>query len=403
MLFKIHRPEKYHRATLNQIQNFAMINICHISGTTSLGGGPEHLFQLLKHCNKNHFSSIICTRQDGPYWEKFQQLDIPLHPFTLRELSVSSFVSLYRFLKKERPQLIHTHGKGPGLYGRIIGKILGIPTIHTFHGFHYDDIQPIKRCLHLFIENILCRLTDHHIFVGETEKKRAQIISGLNEMNSSVIPNGVDSVSIQSLRVDKTKLLRDTGLEHFNNKRILGVISRISPEKGISQLLERFAETREQQPEWKLMIVGGFPEEHQPYKEKILKLVRELKLEPDIALPGFREDAMQFLKCFDLFISPSLSEGLPLALLEAISVGTLVIASNIPGNREVLGDPPCGLIFSPETPHSLSTALNEYDKLSKNDIDRLKNRALLRVRTEFSALEMAKKTYALYQKVINDK
>jgi glycosyltransferase involved in cell wall biosynthesis len=402
-MFKIHRPEKFYQATLNQIRYFKMTHICHISGTTSLGGGPEHLFQLLKHCDKDHFSSIICTRQDGPYWKKFQQLGIPLHPFTLRELSLSSFISLYRFLKTKRPQLIHTHGKGPGLYGRIIGKILGIPTIHTFHGFHYDDIQPLKRSLHLLIEDILCRLTDHHVFVGKTEKKRAGIISSLNEKNSSVIHNGVDSESIQSLQVDKTKLLRDTGLEHFSKKKILGVISRISPEKGISQLLERFAETRALQPEWKLVIVGGFPEEHKEYKKKILQLISDLKLEPDIALPGFREDAMQFLKCFDLYISPSLSEGLPLALLEAICAKTPVIASNIPGNREVLGDPPCGLIFSPETPHSLSAALNEYDKLSANDIDQLKKQASLRVATEFSALEMAKKTYSLYQKVLNSK
>jgi len=380
-----------------------MITICHISGTTSLGGGPEHLFQLLKHCNRDHFYSIICTRQDGPYWKKFQQLNIPLHPFTLRELSVSSFISLYRFLKTERPQLIHTHGKGPGLYGRIIGKMLGIPTVHTFHGFHYDDIQPLKRSLHLFIENILCRLTNHHIYVGKTEKERARIISGLNATNASVIHNGVDFENIQALPFDKTKLLRETGLEPFNNKKILGVISRISPEKGISQLLERFAETREQHPEWKLVIVGGFPEEHQEYKEKILHLISDLKLEPDIALPGFREDAMRFLKCFDIYISPSLSEGLPLALLEAISAGKPVIASNIPGNCEVLGEPPCGLLFSPDTPNSLSRVLNEYDHLSEAEIDQLKIRATLRVTTEFSVLEMAKKTYALYQRVIANK
>ena len=359
------------------------------------------MFQLLKHCNRKEFTPIICTRKDGPFWEKFEQLNVPVHPFILRKLSLTSFIALYRFLKIQQPNLIHTHGKGPGLYGRIIGKILGIPTVHTFHGFHYQDIPLFKRNIHLFIENFLSRITKHHIFVGEAEKERAGIISGLKEKNTVVIRNGVDATLFQSLTADRNILLHKLQLERFMGKKILGLISRFSPEKGILQLLERYTEIREKYPEWKLIIIGDAPEEHIGYKSKATNIIKKNNLGEDIALVGFREDAKQFLKCFDIYVSPSLSEGLPLALLEAFSAELPVIASDIPGNCEVLGTPPCGIMFSPETPQALSKAMDAFIKLDENEKINLTNKAYKRVIEEFSSSKMAEKTWSLYKKILD--
>ncbi len=143
-----------------------MKKICHISGTTLPGGGPEHIYQLLKRLNRNEWEIIICTSNDGSYWDKFNSLKVLAYNLPLRQLSLFTAFKLFAILRKEKPDLIHTHGRGPGLYGRIIGKVLNIPVVHTFHGFHYEDLSLLARWLHLITEAFLSLLTDQHIFVS---------------------------------------------------------------------------------------------------------------------------------------------------------------------------------------------------------------------------------------------
>ncbi|HIB44532.1 MAG TPA: hypothetical protein EYO37_11395, partial [Nitrospina sp.] len=117
-----------------------MKKICHIGGTTLPGGGPEHVYQLSKRLNRSEWDIIICTLKDGPYWDKFNSTGIKTYNLVFRKLLLSTPFKLFFILKKEKPDIVHTHGKGPGLYGRIIGKILNIPVIHTYHGFHYENL-----------------------------------------------------------------------------------------------------------------------------------------------------------------------------------------------------------------------------------------------------------------------
>ncbi|SVC63622.1 uncharacterized protein METZ01_LOCUS316476, partial [marine metagenome] len=153
-----------------------MKKICHISGTTITGGGPEHIYQLLKRLNRKEWEIVICTSKDGSYWEKFNSIKTKTYNLTLRKISLNTFFNLFLILRKEKPDLIHTHGKGPGLYGRIVGKILRIPVVHTFHGFHYEDLHFLARKLHLAADIFLALITDQHIFVSAGEKDRAREI-----------------------------------------------------------------------------------------------------------------------------------------------------------------------------------------------------------------------------------
>ena len=87
--------------------------------------------------------------KDGYCWEKFNSLKIKTYKLPLRQLSIVTAFKLFDILRKEKPDIIHTHGKGPGLYGRIIGKTLHIPVVHTFHGLHYEELPCITRSTHL--------------------------------------------------------------------------------------------------------------------------------------------------------------------------------------------------------------------------------------------------------------
>jgi len=377
-----------------------MKKICHISGTTLPGGGPEHIYQLLKRLNRNEWEIIICTSNDGSYWDKFNSLKVLAYNLPLRQLSLFVVFKLLAILRKEKPDLIHTHGRGPGLYGRIIGKVLNIPVVHTFHGFHYEDLSPLTRWLHLTTETFLSLLTDQHIFVSTGEKNRARVVKFLDEENSRIIHNGVDHEYIHDLSVIRKTVFKSIGCEDWENNKILGSISRLSPEKGVLNLLSAFASTVKKIPGLRLIIIGGFPEEHRDYYLKTIGLIEKENLSEHVRILGYRQDALDILKCMDFFISPSLSEGLPISILEAFAAEIPTIATEITGNKDVVRNSVFGVLAEPDSVESLSQAIEKMVQLEHRDRDILKRNAYNRVKNHFSIEEMVGKTVLLYNQVL---
>ena len=378
-----------------------MQKIAYVNGTTLLGGGPEHLYQLIKQLNHQEWEVVVCTRNDGPYWSRFRSLGINTYDLALRELSLSPLFGLFHILRKERPTLIHTHGKGPGLYGRLIGKILNIPVVHTFHGFHYETLPTLTRWLHLLADNLLSIITNQHIFVSMGEKKRAQVIRSLNEDNSIVIHNGVDYAWIQNLDVDRKAVLKSIGCEDWGGNKILGTISRLSPEKGVLDLLSGFSQVIQSEPNLKLIIVGGYPEEHKNYYLKAKELIERRHLTEHVRILGYRQDALKILRCMDFYVSPSLSEGLPISLLEAFAAGVPVIATKIAGNKDILCNSDFGILSDPRSPKSLAQGILKMLAFSERERNIISQNAFNRVKSNFSVTTMADKTFQLYRQVLN--
>ena len=379
-----------------------MKKICHLSGTTVPGGGPEHIYQLLKRLNRNEWEVVVCTFQDGSYWDKFNSLGVKTYNLVLRKLSLYTPFKLLSILRKEKPDLIHTHGKGPGLYGRIIGKLLNIPVIHTFHGFHYEDLSPLTKWVHLTADIFLTLITDQHIFVSAGEKKRARIIRLLDEENSTVIHNGVDHDYIRNLSVNRNEVLKSIGCENWENNKILGTLSRLSPEKGILNLLSAFSKVIQEIPDLRLIIVGGYPEEHVDYYLKVKELIEKENLTEHVRILGYRQDAIEILKCMDFYISSSLSEGLPISMLEAFAAGIPTIATEITGNKDILRNSVFGVLVKPNSSESLSQGIVKMIQFTSKERDLLARNAYKRINDHFTIDEMAGKTTLLYKQVLSE-
>ncbi|HIB42807.1 MAG TPA: glycosyltransferase family 1 protein, partial [Nitrospina sp.] len=365
-----------------------MKKIFHISGTTIPGGGPEHIFQLIKRLNQNEWEVAICTLKDGLYWEKFKSLNIKTYNLALRIISLKTACKFFLILRKEKPDLIHTHGKGPGLYGRLIGSFLNIPVIHTFHGFHYQDIPFPTRWFHLAAETFLSLFTDQHIFVSTGEKNRARVLKFLDEENSTVIHNGVDHEHIDSLATTRNKALKLSGTENWEKNKILGTISRLSPEKGILCLLAAFSIAIKEIPDPRLIIIGGYPEEHNDYYLKVKSLIDKENLTDYVRILGYRQDTVKILKCFDFYISSSLSEGLPMSMLEAFASGIPTIATEIAGNKDILCNSTFGVLAEPGSPESLYKGIIKMVHLTQDERDFFSRNGSNRIKTHFSIDEM---------------
>jgi len=378
-----------------------MKKICCLSGTTVPGGGPEHIYQLLKRLNQNEWEVVVCTYQDGSYWDKFNSLGVKTYNLTLRKLSLKTPFKLFSILHKEKPDLVHTHGKGPGLYGRIIGKLLNIPVVHTFHGFHYEDLSPLTKWIHLTADIFLTLITDQHIFVSAGEKKKARIIRLLDEENSILIHNGVDHDYIRNLSVNRNAVLKSIGCENWENNKILGTLSRLSPEKGVLNLISAFSKANKEIPDLRLLIVGGYPEEHEDYYLETKEFIEKENLTEHIRILGYREDAIDILKCMDFYISSSLSEGLPISMLEAFAARIPTIATEITGNKDILRNSIFGVLTEPDSPESLSRGIIKMIQLTAKERNILVRNAYNRISDHFTIDEMASKTSLLYKHVLS--
>ena len=370
-----------------------------ISGTTAPGGGPRHIYSLLEKMDRKKWDVMVCTHNDGSYWNKLIALGITPYDLVLRKLSLSTFLKLLRILRREKPDLIHTHGKGPGLYGRFLGWMLGIPVVHTFHGFQHKLLPAIQKWIYLFVENALTLLTRHHIFVGNGEKNKAKVLMFLNDSNSSVVNNGVDLDSIQALPLAE-EALASLNLGTRESIKIFGTLSRVSPEKGLDTLLEGFVEATKMAPHIRLLIIGDCPDEHEKYIKMIKQYIHENGLDEAVKILGVREDALEIIKSIDFYISPSRSEGLPYNLLEALAAGKPVMATDIPGNNDIIRKSVEGILVPVNSARTLAHGILTLLELGPEERQAMQQNGKARIQDQFSLNLMAEKTFSIYKKVL---
>jgi glycosyltransferase involved in cell wall biosynthesis len=253
----------------------------------------------------------------------------------------------------------------------------------------------------LLVDSFLSLITAKHIFVSAGEKNRARKIKFLDEHNSTVIHNGVDCEHIQNLSIAKNEIFESIGCDDWKHNKILGTISRISPEKGMHNLLSAFSKVIQKIPDLRLIIVGGYPEEHKNYYLKIINFIKKEDLTEHVRILGYRKDALEILKCMDFYISPSLSEGLPISILEAISSRIPIVATEIAGNKDILRNSAFGILVEPNSPECLSLGIIRITQLTQNELNILTRNAYNRIKKEFSVEEMASKTVLLYKKILH--
>lgn len=378
-----------------------MKKICFIVPTTELGGGPKHLYDLIRSLDLSEWDPFLCTQPDGPYWDKFQKLNIRTYPLALRRISFKTPLRLASILRKEQPDLIHTHGSRAGFYGRIVGGLSGIPVIHTYHGFRYNHLSNLLKIAYIAVEYILSLITTHHICVGEGEMQRTAILKFTRGRKFSVIYNGIDIEAIRNLTIDKEQVLRSLGLEKFLHHTRIGTIARVAPEKDLVTLLRGFAEALNTNPQIRLIIIGGCPKGHEIYQREVLRFIADNKLEDHVALLGDRQDAIQILKCLDVYASSSLTEGLPLSLLEAFAAEIPVVATDIPGNKDVVRNSLYGLLLPQNTGHGLAKGILKAIAMTPEEREALTHNCLNRIQEKFSLEAMIRDTMSLYKDILN--
>ena len=168
------------------------IHVLHLLVTTSPGGGPKHVYDLVRHLSADDFEVVVAAPRDGIFFDRFRELGVTMVELPLSRLGVRHLPLAMRLIKKHGVDIVHTHGKGPGLYGRMAARALGVPAVHTFHGIHYSGYSRAGRQLYLALERRLSRLSRAIINVSGSQEAEGLALGLFEAEQSVVVVNGID-------------------------------------------------------------------------------------------------------------------------------------------------------------------------------------------------------------------
>lgn len=257
-----------------------------------------------------------------------EMVDIPFERNPISMKNIIAFIKLNKFIKENKIELIHCHTPVGGVAGRIIGKLNNIKTIiYTAHGFHFFDGAPkINWLVYYPIEKFLSRWTDILITINNEDYKRAK--ENFYAKKVKYIPGvGLDTEKIKNTQVDKDKKREELGIA--KDDIVLLSIGELNKNKNHKVVIKALGMLQNKKIKYLIAGIG-------PQKEKLELLAKNYGLEKNFKLLGYRKDIYELCKISDIFVFPSLREGLSVALMEAIASNLPIICSDIRGNRDII-------------------------------------------------------------------
>lgn len=357
-----------------------------------IGGGESHLLSLVENLDKNRFEPIVLSFTPGPMVDQLQKMGIETHVIhTTKPFNIFIWKKVKQFIRDKKVDLVHAHGTRANSNVLWASKSLGIPVIYTVHGWSFHpDQKGFVRTLRIKGEQYLVTRTALNISVSASNQQSGKDV--IPAFESVVVNNGIDQQKFNP--ANQYKNIR----HEFNipeNKLLLLFIARFTLHKQPLTLIKAFTKAVKENPALHLLMVGDGDQ-----KEEAVQLIEQAGISQHVTLEKFRQDVPHILASADVFILPSLWEGLPIGLLEAMSMGKAIIASNVDGTREIIEHGVNGWLV--QTDNLIDNTANAILELSKNDEMRLtfQQNAKSTVAKRFNAATMTRHIEDLYSDVL---
>ncbi|MBW2310378.1 MAG: glycosyltransferase family 4 protein [Deltaproteobacteria bacterium] len=358
------------------------IKVLHLVEDLKIGGLERVIASIAEYLDDQKFDvSVWCITKGGEIAEELAEKGIKIE--ILGIFSYHNPVNILRLvfmLRQVRPNIVHTHGYFASVIGRLAAKIALVPIIiYHVHTIFYDNIK--KR--NIIIERLLGFITDKIIFISNAAKKSYLPHFKINESKISVIYNGVIDANVNA------------NLKKGNCKVV--TVASLVDHKGHEYLLEAAMMVLDRLPQCKFFIVG-----EGVLNRRLKQQVLSLGIASSVNFLGQKTNIYKILSQMDLFVLPSLREGLGIAAIEAMSCGLPVVASNVGGLPEVVKDGHTGYLVPPKDSVALGNAISQ---LLENPKQMVKMGQMGRLRFEeiFSSSKMIKNLENLYEYLVYSK
>ncbi|MBN9349600.1 MAG: glycosyltransferase family 4 protein [Chitinophagaceae bacterium] len=357
-----------------------------------VGGGESVLLNLVEHLNKDEFEPVVLSFTGGMMVEYLEQAGIPVHvihsetPFDFRIRK-----KVKQLMIDEKIDLVHAHGTRAASNMFWAAKKNKLPLIYTCHGwsFHPDQHKIIRK-LRIRSEKFLTEKADINICVSQSNADEGKRL--FKNYQPLVILNAVDTQKFDC-NITGEGIRKDLRIKP--EELLVSFIARFTWQKQPLALIRAFENVVKEVPNIRLVMVGDGEE-----KEKAIRLIRERLLGEKIILLPFRRDVPELLAASDIFVLPSLWEGLPMGLLEAMAMKKAIIASRVDGTAEVITDGENGILINPA---------NMEDELARSIIRLAKDESLRKtiaenalgsIRNRYNVQMMTRQNEAVYRKLI---
>jgi glycosyltransferase involved in cell wall biosynthesis len=355
----------------------------------SVGGGQVHVLAIAGGIDKRTYEVHVACEEKGFLVDKLKQQGIPHHTLEMSNRpDPRSFLHCHRLLRRLKPDIIHTHGGTAGVVARVvsIGSFKG-KRIHTYHGLHYlHERGKLRNRVFCLADRILRRATDRLVCVAESDRVLGKRFGVVDPSKTVLIRPAID--------VHQFKVRDVQDARRRDERFVVGTIGRMHVQKGHRYLLDAAVLVRRDAPEVVFSIVG-----EGELRVELEKIIRDLELQSVVVLHGARTDTSEVLASFDCFVLPSLWEGLPIVMLEAMASGVPVVATDVDGVREAVENGKEALLVPPGDPEALARAIREV-RDSPEWADRLARQARNKVESAFDLGRMLREIEQLYDEVL---
>jgi len=327
-------------------QHHNIKNVLHMIETSGPGGAENMLINNVLTLKQLGIGSDVLLIKDGWLRQKLLSLNINCHLVPLdRFLSPKWLARVKSIVIEGRYDAIHGHEFAMNCHGALLSLLCGIPAVATVHGKNYYSDRFYRRILYRSAAKIA-----HFVAVSEDIKQFLVQRVGVKASRLSVIANGIDIKKHQAHDANRSAIRTELGISE--GEILIGAVGNLYPVKGHIYLVQAAAKVLAEIPSARFVIAGRGEEQQRLQAE-----IDRLAISTQFQLLGLRDDVDRLLQGFDIFVMPSLSEGMPLSILEAMAAKRIVVASAVGGIPEFIEDGRNGLLVPSQEPDQLANVL----------------------------------------------
>jgi len=319
--------------------------ILFLSTSSGPGGAERVINNLAASLDPQKYRAILCLFRPG--WLKERSESCGIRTFVLPTHGMTDWrwaMQFKRLLRQEQVDLIHAHEFDANVQGAFVAAVSGIPVVATVHGKNYYWERLRRRLAYRWVSR---RAT--MVAVSEDLKKFIVEKVGISTSRVKVLYNGVD-VLRQCTPTEVVECRKELGLPE--DHQIVGVVGNLYPVKGHQYLIEAIPAVLRKCPKTSFVFAG-----RGQLESELKAQVYRLGVEKRVHFLGLRQDIPRILAMLDLFVLPSLSEGLSMAILEAMIAGKPVVATQVGGNPELVLHGETGFLVPPRDSQTLASRL----------------------------------------------
>lgn len=375
------------------------------------GGAQRYIFDLATNLSKDRFEAAVITGGNGLLVEKLDQAGIRTIALPVLQksgallevlFSFINFCALFRLIRifqQERPDIVHLNSSKIGGLGALAACIASLVVgrrllvIFTVHGWGFNENRPLPvRTLIFFISWFSSLFQNKIICINTADFKAAQRFIPRRKL--ALIFNGIGPINFLPREEARAFFAKKLGRQILTETILIGTNAELTKNKGLLYLIDALPRLNLDGDYRDLTsIVIGEGED----REKLQNQIRSLGLQNSVFLAGFIPEAARYLKAFDIFVLPSLKEGLPYTIMEAMFAGLPVIATNVGGIPDLVEHKKTGLLTAPKDVNALARMLQALIQ-SKKMREGLGNKAIKTIETKFKLRDMIDETISCYDR-----